>query len=396
MSTSPRKPYRPETKLVHSVGPVTADEQDTRAIYLTQGFVYDNAASAERRFKNEEPGYQYTRFGNPTITTFLERITELEGAQTARATSTGPAAVTAALMGQLRAGDHCIATRTLYGACRYIVENYLPRFGVATTLVDGTDLNQWKRAVRPNTRTLFLESPTNPTLSVIDIAAVAEIAHAAGATLVVDNVYATPLYQRPLQLGADCVVYSASNHIDGQGRCLGGVVLGSEKFIQPQIHTFIRQTGPSLSPFNAWALAKGLETLEARVRKQTETAAAVADALSSHPRVKRVIYPGRTDHPQAKIAKQQMSGGSTLVAFEIKGGKNAAFRLQDSLKLIRISDNLNDAKSLIIHPASTTHQDITPTQRAVLGIGDGLLRFSAGLEHQDDVIDDLTAALAAM
>jgi O-succinylhomoserine sulfhydrylase len=305
------------------------------------------------------------------------------------------AAVTAALMGQLRAGDHVVAAKALFGSCRYVVEDYLPRYGITSTLVDGTDLEQWKNAVRPNTKSFFLESPTNPTLEVIDIVAVGKIAHAAGATLVVDNVFSTPLFQRPLELGADCVVYSATKHIDGQGRCLGGIILGSEKFIQDNIHQLIRQTGPSMSPFNAWVLLKGLETLSVRVRRQTDTAASVAVALAEHPNITRTLYPGRPDHPQAEIVRRQMRGGSTLVAFEIAGGKEAAFRFQDALKLIKISNNLGDAKSLITHPATTTHQRLTPEARAELGITDGLVRLSCGLEHPDDIIEDVLAALAA-
>ena len=305
----------------------------------------------------------------------------LEGAEAARATATGMAAVTTALMGQVRAGDHVVASKALFGSCLYVVEEHLPRYGVASTLVDGTDLEQWRKAVRPNTKTFFLESPTNPALEVIDIEAIAEIAHAAGATLVVDNVFSTPLFQQPLELGADCVVYSATKHIDGQGRCLGGVILGSEKFIQDHVHTLIRQTGPSLSPFNAWVLLKGLETLAVRVRRQTDTAATVAVALAEHPKIARLIYPGRPDHPQAEIVRRQMRGGSTLVAFEIKGGKAAAFRFQDALKLVRISNNLGDAKSLITHPATTTHQRLTPAARAELGhqrrTGAALMRAGA-------------------
>jgi O-succinylhomoserine sulfhydrylase len=299
------------------------------------------------------------------------------------------------LMGQVRAGDHVVASKALFGSCLYIVEDHLPRYGVTSTLVDGRDLDQWRTAVRPNTKTFFLESPTNPALEVLDIKAIADIAHAAGATLVVDNVFSTPLFQKPLTLGADCVVYSATKHIDGQGRCLGGVVLGSEKFIQDHVHTLIRQTGPSLSPFNAWVLLKGLETLAVRVRRQTDTAAEVAVALSGHPKVSRLIYPGRPDHPQAEIVHRQMLGGSTLVAFEIRGGKAAAFRFQDALRLVRISNNLGDAKSLITHPATTTHQRLKPAARAELGISDGLVRLSCGLEHPDDIIEDLVTALAA-
>src|SRR5947207_15602130 len=318
-----------------------------------------------------------------------------EGAEAARATATGMAAVTVALLGQLKAGDHVVAAKALFGSCRYVVEDFLPRYGITSTLVDGTDLAQWRNAVRPNTKTFFLESPTNPALDVIDIAAVADIAHTAGATLVVDNVFSTPLFQKPLTLGADCVVYSATKHIDGQGRCLGGVVLGSEKFIQDHIQILIRQTGPSLSPFNAWVLLKGLETLSVRVRRQTDTAATVAVALAEHPKVTRLIYPGRPDHPQADIVRRQMTGGSTLVAFEVKGGKAAAFRSQDALKLVRISNNLGDAKSLITHPATTTHQRLKPAARAELGISDGLLRLSCGLEHPDDLVEDLLSALKA-
>jgi O-succinylhomoserine sulfhydrylase len=306
------------------------------------------------------------------------------------------AAVTLSLVGQLKAGDHVVASKAIFGSCRYVIEDYLPRFGVASTLVDGCNLDAWREAVRPTTKTFFLESPTNPALEVIDIAAVAEIAHDAGATLIVDNVFATPLFQSPLALGADCVVYSATKHIDGQGRCLGGVILGSQKFIMDKIHVLIRQTGPSMSPFNAWVLLKGLETLAVRVRRQTDSAATLAVAIAGHPKISRLIYPGRPDHPQAAIVQKQMRGGSTLVAFEIKGGKRGAFRFQDALKLIRISNNLGDAKSLITHPATTTHQRLTPAQRAELGISDGLVRVSVGLEHPDDIVDDVLAGLEAV
>ena len=385
--------YRPETRLVHSGILRSQFQENAEALYLTQSYVYDSAASAEARFKGDEPGYIYSRYGNPTLSMFETRMAEFEGAEAARATATGMAAVTVALLGQLKAGDHVVAAKALFGSCRYVVEDFLPRYGISSTLVDGTDLKQWKNAVRPNTKTFFLESPTNPTLDIIDIAAVAEIAHQAGATLVVDNVFSTPLWQSPLALGADCVVYSATKHIDGQGRCLGGVILASEKFIQDNIHQLIRQTGPSISPFNAWVLLKGLETLAVRVHRQTDTAATVAVALAEHPKIARLIYPGRPDHPQAEIVHRQMRAGSTLVAFDIKGGKAAAFRFQDALKLVKISNNLGDAKSLITHPATTTHQRLTPAARAELGITDGLVRFSAGLEHPDDLVEDLVAAL---
>ncbi len=394
MSVSADRNYRPETRLVHAGTLRSPFGELSEALFLTQSYVYETAAAAEARFKGDDPGFIYTRYGNPTNAMFEARMAALEGAEAARATASGMAAVTLALIGQLRAGDHVVAAKALFGSCRYVVEDYLPRFGVTSTLVDGTDLDQWQAAVRPNTKTFFLESPTNPTLELIDIAAVAEIAHAAGATLVVDNVFATPMFQSPLALGADCVVYSATKHIDGQGRCLGGIILASQEFIQQNVHQFMRQTGPSMSPFNAWVLLKGLETLSVRVREQTATATAIADVLADHPKITRLIYPGRADHPQAALAKKQMRAGSTLIAFEIAGGKSAAFRFQDALKLVSISNNLGDAKSLITHPATTTHQRLTPQARAELGISDGLVRLSCGLEHRDDLIEDLTAALA--
>ena len=396
MPASTDRKYRPETRLVHAGTMRSQFGETSEALFLTQGYVYETALSAEKRFKNEEPGYQYSRFSNPTVTMFEQRMCALEGAEAARATATGMAAVTTAIMGQLRAGDHVVASKALFGSCRYVVEDHCPRYGIASTLVDGTDLDQWRKAVRPNTKTFFLESPTNPTLEVIDIAAVAKIAHAAGATLIVDNVFSTPLYQHPLELGADCVVYSATKHIDGQGRCLGGVILASEKFIQDHVQTLIRQTGPSISPFNAWVLLKGLETLAVRVQRQTDTAATIAVALSEHPKIPRLIYPGRPDHPQAEIAHRQMRAGSTLVAFEVEGGKAGAFRFQDALRLVKISNNLGDAKSLITHPATTTHQRLTPAARAELGISDGLVRLSCGLEHPDDLCEDIMTALAAV
>ena len=388
--------YRPETRLVHAGQMRSNFGETSEALYLTQGFVYDSAEECAARFRGEEPGFLYSRFSNPTVAMFEARMAAFEGAEAARATASGMAAVTTALVAQLKAGDHVVAAKALFGSCRWVVEELLPRFGVGSTLVDGLDLAQWRAAVRPNTKTFFLESPTNPSLDVIDIPAVAEIAHGAGATLVVDNVFATPLWQSPLALGADCVVYSATKHIDGQGRCLGGIILSSEEFIQKHVHTFLRQTGPSMSPFNAWVLLKGLETLHLRVRRQTDTAAAVATALAEHGKIKRLIYPGRPDHPQAETARKQMRAGSTLVAFEIDGDQAAAFRFLNALELIAITNNLGDAKTLVTHPATTTHQRLTLEQRAELGITDGLIRFSAGLEHPDDVIEDLLTALKAV
>jgi O-succinylhomoserine sulfhydrylase len=396
MSASQQNRYRPETRLVHAGTLRSQFGETSEALFLTQGYVYENSAQAERRFKNEEPGFQYSRFANPTIAMFEDRMAAFEGAEAARATATGMAAVTLALAGQLKSGDHVVGAKALFGSCRYIVEDYLPRFGISSTLVDGTDLDQWRDAVRPNTKTFFIETPTNPTLEIIDIAAVADIAHEAGATLVVDNVFATPIYQSPLALGADCVVYSATKHIDGQGRCLGGIILASEAFIAKNVHVLLRQTGPSLSPFNAWVLLKGLETLAVRVNRQADSAAALATALAKQRKITRLIYPGRADHPQAKVAQKQMRGGSTLVAFEVEGGKTGAFRFQDALQLVRISNNLGDAKSLITHPATTTHQRLSPEARAELGISDGLVRLSVGLEHADDIIEDVLTALEAV
>jgi O-succinylhomoserine sulfhydrylase len=395
MPATSKRTYRPETRLVHAGQLRSQFGETSEALFLTQGFVYDSAEECAARFKGEEPGFVYARFSNPTVAMFEARMAAFEGAQAARATASGMAAVTAALMGQVRAGDHVVAAKALFGSCRWVVDELLPRFGVATTVVDGLDLDQWRGAMRPNTRTLFLESPTNPTLEVIDIAAVAKVAHEGGATLVVDNVFATPIWQSPLALGADCVVYSATKHIDGQGRCLGGIILASEDFIQKHVHMLLRQTGPSMSPFNAWVLLKGLETLHLRVRRQTDTAAAVSVTLVEHAKITRLIYPGRPDHPQAATVRKQMRGGSTLVAFEIEGGQAAAFRFLNALDLIGITNNLGDAKSLVTHPATTTHQRLTPEQRAELGITDGLIRFSAGLEHPDDVVEDLLAALDA-
>jgi O-succinylhomoserine sulfhydrylase len=367
--------------------------ETSEGLFLTQGFVYDTAEQCAARFKGEDPGYIYSRFSNPTVAMFEQRMVELEGAEAARSTATGMAAVTTAVLAPLRSGDHVVASKQMFGSCRFVIEELLPRYGITSTLVDGLDLNQWQRAMKPNTKSLFLESPTNPTLDVLDIGAIAEIAHAGGARLIVDNVFATPIWQSPLALGADVVVYSATKHIDGQGRCLGGVILSSSDFINEHIHNFMRQTGPSLSPFNAWVLLKGLETLGVRVRQQTQNAAAVANALARHPKISKLIFPGREDHPQAATVKKQMRAGSTLVAFEVKGGRPAAFRTLNALKVSRISNNLGDAKSLVTHPTTTTHQRLTEEARAELGITEGMIRFSAGLEHPDDLIEDLHAAL---
>ncbi len=386
----------PETRLVHGGTARSAFGETSEAIFLTQGFVYDSAASCEARFTGDEPGFVYSRYANPTTSMFEERMALLEGAEVARATASGMAAVNAAILCQVKAGDHVLASRALFGSSRWILEELLPRFAVEVTLVDGTDIEAWRAGIRPNTRVCLLESPTNPTLDIVDIAAVAEIAHAVGARLVVDNVFATPLLQHPLELGADVVVYSTTKHVDGQGRCLGGMVLCSRKFMDEELQVFLRQTGPSLSPFNAWVMLKGLETLAIRVERMQASAARIADVLAEDPRVEKALYPFRADHPQVALARRQMSGGGTLVTFTIAGGKEAAFRFMDALKVIRISNNLGDAKSLITHPATTTHQRFTPEARAEMGISDGLLRLSVGLEHPDDLVADLLQALDAI
>ncbi len=391
----PESAWRTATRLVHEGTLRSQFGETSEAIFLNSGYVYDNAEQAEARFKGDEEGFVYSRYANPTVAMFETRMCALEGAEAARGTATGMAAVTASLLSFLKAGDHVVSARALFGSCRYIVEDLLPRFGIQSTLVDGRDLSAWKAAMRPNTRAVFFETPTNPVLELVDIEAVAKIAHKAGALVVIDNVFATPLLQRPIPLGADIVVYSATKHIDGQGRCLGGVVLGKKAFIEEKLHTYIKQTGPSLSPFNAWVLLKGLETLPLRVERHCASAAAIADFLAERKDVARVFYPGRADHPQAALAKRQMAGGGPMVAFEVKGGKREAFRFLNALEIIKISNNLGDAKSLATHPVTTTHQRLTPEQRAELGIFDRSVRLSIGLEDADDLMADLDQALRA-
>ncbi|MEM0906126.1 MAG: O-succinylhomoserine sulfhydrylase [Pseudomonadota bacterium] len=383
------------TRLVHG-GTVRSQFGETcEPLFLTQGFVYGSAEEAAARFAGEADGFVYSRYGNPTVAMFEERMALMEGAEAARATASGMAAVTAALMASVKAGDHVVASAALFGGCRYVVETYLPRFGVETTLIDGADLNAWRRAIRPQTRALFMETPTNPTLSLVDIEAVATIRDdcAPDALLMVDNVFATPLWQRPLTLGADVVIYSATKHVDGQGRCLGGVILSREAWIKDNLDMILKQTGPALSPFNAWVLLKSLETLPLRIAAQTSSAAAVADALATHTNVTRTLYPGRDDHPQAEIARRQMTRGGTLVTFSVAGGRDGAFAAANALKVIKLSNNLGDAKSLLTHPATTTHKSLSQEARDTLGIDDGMLRLSVGLEAAGDLIADLTQAL---
>jgi O-succinylhomoserine sulfhydrylase len=386
----------PATQLVRGGSERSGYEETSEALYLTSGFVYRSAAEAEAAFKADGSRYVYSRYRNPTVTMFEERLRLVEGAESCRATASGMAAVFAALLCKLRAGQRLVASRALFGSCHYIVADLLPRYGIEAVLVDGRDLAAWEEALAPGAAVAFCESPSNPAMELVDIAAVARLVHRAGGIFIVDNVFATPLLQKPLALGADVVVYSATKHIDGQGRTLGGAILASEKFIKDDLGQFYRHTGPSLSPFNAWLLLKGLETLELRVERQCRTAAALAEFLAAHRKIARVIYPGLPSHPQYELAQRQMRAGGTLVAFEVAGGKEAAFRCLDALRLVDISNNLGDAKSLVTHPATTTHSRLTPEARAELGITDGLVRLSVGLEAESDLRADLDRALGAV
>ena len=382
-----------QTNMVHGGTERSQHGETSEAIYMSSGFTYETSEAAQARFLGEEPGHIYSRFSNPTVEMFQDRMCALEGAEAARATATGMAAVTTALMAQVKSGDHVVASRALFGGCRFVVEDYLPRWGVSSTLVDGRDPENFAKAMQPNTKAVFLETPTNPTLELVDIKAVADIAHAHGAVLVVDNVFATPIFQKPLELGADLVIYSATKHIDGQGRALGGIILGSKELVSADVHTIIRQTGPSISPFNAWILLKGLETVDLRVRRMAENASKIADFLANHPKVDRLFYPHHSSHPQYELAKRQMSTGSNMVAFEVMGGKPAAFSCANGLSVILISNNLGDAKSIISHPATTTHQRFDDETLTQLGIKPNLLRLSVGIEDVDDLIADLSFGL---
>lgn len=396
MNPDAAKNWRARTRAVRGATRRTANQETAEGLFLTSGYAYDSAEQAWARFKGEDPGFQYSRFGNPTVAMFEERMCLLEGAEAARATASGMAAVTAAFLCFLRAGDHVVSARALFGSCRYVVEEVLARCGITSTLVDGRDLEAWRRAVRPETRAFFLETPANPTLEVVDLKAVADIAHEANSRLIVDNVFATPILQRPMEFGADIVVYSATKHIDGQGRCLGGVILSDEAFVRDHLQMFVRNTGPTLSPFNAWVFLKSLETLDLRITEHCRNAAEVADFLAEQTKVTRVLYPGRRDHPQHALAMKQMSLGGSMVAFEIAGARPEAFRFANALQIIDISNNLGDAKSLITHPATTTHWRIGPEARAELGISDAMLRLSVGLEDVEDLKADLVQALAAV
>jgi O-succinylhomoserine sulfhydrylase len=383
----------PATILVRGGATRSAHDETCEALFMTSGFVYDTAAAAEQAFAREGSRFVYSRYRNPTVAMFEERLRLLEGAEACRATASGMAAVFAALLCRLRAGQRVVSSRALFGSCHFIVSDLLPRWGIETVLVDGRDLGAWETALGEGATLAFCESPSNPTMEIIDIAEVARLTHRAGGVLVVDNVFATPLLQKPLALGADVVVYSATKHIDGQGRCLGGAILASEKFIKDDLGPFYRHTGPSLSPFNAWLLLKGLETLELRLDRQCRTAEAIARYLESHPKITRVLYPGLPSHPQHDLARRQMKRGGSLVCFNVAGGKEACFRFLDALRLVDISNNLGDSKSLVTHPATTTHSRLKPEEREELGIGEGLVRFSAGLESEADLLADIERAL---
>lgn len=388
--------WRAQTLAVRGGQIRTPFQETSEALFLTSGYAYESAEEAEARFKGQSDGFLYTRYGNPTVSMFEQRMAALEGAPAGRATASGMAAVTAVFLSALRSGDHVVAARAMFGACRYVIEDILSRFGITHTLVDGADNAQWRDAMTPKTKMVFLETPANPTLAIVDLKAVAKIAHNAGALLVVDNAFASPVLQRPMEFGADIVIHSSTKYIDGQGRALGGVILCRPEFLKDHLQIYLRNTGPSISPFNAWLHLKSLETLALRMRAHCDGAAKVADFLAAQKNVTRVLYPFRDDHPQAKLARAQMSSGGGVVTFEIVGGKGAAFRFADALQLIDISNNLGDAKSIITHPATTTHQRLSPEARAALGITEGMLRISVGLEDPADLCDDLEQALKAI
>jgi O-succinylhomoserine sulfhydrylase len=390
--TQDPKDWRPQTRLVRGGMARSPYGEISEALYLTQSFAYDSAAAADRRFSGEDPGFIYQRFGNPTTQMFEDRLALLEGAEVCRATASGMSAVHVALQGLVRAGDHVVAGRALFGSCRWILSQWMPRFGVDVTFVDATDPAAWAEAIRPNTRAFLVESPANPLLEVTPIAEVAALARQAGARLVVDNVFATPIFQKPLELGADIVVYSATKHIDGQGRVLGGAILGSAELMGEAYRDILRHTGPALSPFNSWVLLKGLETLDLRVRRQSDNAGIVTETLASHPAVSRVVFPGRKDHPQANLIASQMTGPGNVVAFDL-GTRERAWAFLDALGIVDISNNLGDAKSMATHPSTTTHRSMSESERLEIGLTEGWVRMSVGLEDAEDLAEDVVQAL---
>jgi O-succinylhomoserine sulfhydrylase len=387
------KSWRPQTRAVRGGLKRSSFDETSEALFLTSGYAYNSAEEAEATFKGESTHFQYSRFGNPTVSMFQDRLAALEGAEACIATATGMSAVFYALLALLKSGDRIVAARQLFGSCHYIINELLPKYGIKGEFVDGGDLAQWEKALSTPASAVLFESPSNPMLDIVDVKAVCDLAHKAGAKVVLDNAFATPILQRPLEFGADVVVHSATKYIDGQGRALGGAILGSREFIIDKLQPITRNTGPSISPFNAWVFVKGLETLGLRIDRHCANARKVADALVAHPAIGRVLYPGRPDHPQHKLAAKQMSNFGGVVTFDVKAGKWAAFETLNRLKLIDISNNLGDAKSMVTHPATTTHMRIGAEERAKLGIGDGTVRISVGLEDVEDVIADLVQAL---
>ena len=387
---------RQDTQLARGGQTRSQFDETAEALFLTSGYVYESAEQAEGAFTGDVDHYLYSRYGNPTVAMFEERLRLLEGAGGVWSTASGMAAVFWSLAALLEQGDRVVASRDLFGSCFVILDELLPRWGIQTDFVTGGSLEEWEQALVTPATVVFFETPSNPMQGLVDVAAVSELAHAAGATVIVDNVFATPILQKPLELGADVVVYSTTKHIDGQGRTMGGAILGTSEYVEERLKPFMRHTGPTLSPFNAWVLVKSLETLALRVRHQTGTAHAVASALEGNPAVNQVWYPGLPSHPQAALAEKQMIGGGTVVTFEVSGGKEAAFQVLNGTRIIDISNNLGDSKSLITHPATTTHRRIGPEARAAVGITDGVIRVSVGLEDAEDLIEDLTSALGSV
>ena len=396
MAAEDGKDWKPATKLVRGGTMRSEFGETSEAIYLTSGYAYDSAEQAARRMSGEEEGFVYSRYANPTVRMLENRLALLEGAETARVTASGMAAISSALIAPVGQGDRVVAASALFGSCRVICQTILPRYGVETEFVQGADLDAWKKALSRPANYVLVESPSNPLLEAVDIAAVADLAHKAGARLIVDNVFATPILQRPLELGADISVYSATKHMDGQGRVLAGAILGPSDWMEEFIDPWLRHTGPAASPFNAWVVLKGLETLDLRVRQTCRNAARLADAIAGHENVRAVRYPGRSDHPNYEVHRKQMQEGGTLIAFSVKGGRPEAFRMLNALKLVDISNNLGDTKSLACHPASTTHRALNEEERASMGLDESWIRLSVGLEDAGDLEADILSALSAM
>ncbi len=387
---------RIQTKIIHNGSLRSQNNETSEAIYLTSGYVYSSAEEAEARFNGEIDGYIYSRYSNPNLSMLQTKLCEMEGAQAARLTASGMAAVFWSLFTNVQAGDHIVAADAIFGSCLYILKDILPNYGIEVTIVRATSIEAWQKAIKKNTKVFFFETPTNPMLEILDIEAISNIAKENKIKVIIDNVFATPLRQRPLELGADIVIYSATKHIDGQGRCLGGVILGEAEFIENKLHDYLKHTGPALSPFNAWVMMKGLETLAVRTDRQIENANLIAEHLKTLSVVSQVIYPGHEDHPQFEITKKQMVGGGPLITFMIKGGKEEAFNFLNKLEIIKISNNLGDTKSLITHPSTTTHRSLSSEEKAILGITDNTLRLSVGLEDLTDIIDDLNFAISVV